>query len=202
MDINIEEKEMIKRKSLIQSLFLAALMISATIGTVNAATVVLDVTTATGITGLDIDPGPDVTLYDVDFVQTTAEALYGIHPATTFPFSLAESSDVNNAILAALDASAATSVGPASGVGNNDTSYAFMYSSADDRGNISFLGHGGSFVFGGAGWGDSSPVTAADTAVLVYADFTPSSVVPVPAAVWLFGSGLLGLIGIARRKAA
>ena len=28
------------------------------------------------------------------------------------------------------------------------------------------------------------------------------SVVPVPAAVWLFGSGLLGLIGIARRKKA
>ena len=26
--------------------------------------------------------------------------------------------------------------------------------------------------------------------------------VPVPAAVWLFGSGLLGLVGIARRKAA
>ena len=28
------------------------------------------------------------------------------------------------------------------------------------------------------------------------------SAVPVPAAVWLFGSGLLGLVGIARRKAA
>ena len=28
-------------------------------------------------------------------------------------------------------------------------------------------------------------------------DFT---VVPVPAAVWLFGSGLLGLVGVARRK--
>ncbi len=27
------------------------------------------------------------------------------------------------------------------------------------------------------------------------------SVVPIPAAVWLFGSGLLGLIGVARRKA-
>ena len=27
-------------------------------------------------------------------------------------------------------------------------------------------------------------------------------VVPVPAAVWLFGTGLLGLIGIARRKKA
>jgi hypothetical protein len=29
-----------------------------------------------------------------------------------------------------------------------------------------------------------------------------SAVVPVPAAVWLFGSGLLGLVGIARRKKA
>ena len=31
--------------------------------------------------------------------------------------------------------------------------------------------------------------------------FTPA-VVPIPAAVWLFGSGLLGLIGVARKKAA
>ena len=33
----------------------------------------------------------------------------------------------------------------------------------------------------------------------VYADWQVSSV-PVPAAVWLFGSGLIGLIGMARRK--
>ena len=31
---------------------------------------------------------------------------------------------------------------------------------------------------------------------------TAYSVVPVPAAVWLFGSGLLGLVGVARRKSA
>ena len=31
---------------------------------------------------------------------------------------------------------------------------------------------------------------------------TSISAVPVPAAVWLFGSGLLGLLGISRRKAA
>ena len=30
---------------------------------------------------------------------------------------------------------------------------------------------------------------------------TVTTVVPVPAAVWLFGSGLIGLVGIARRKA-
>jgi len=27
-----------------------------------------------------------------------------------------------------------------------------------------------------------------------------ATVVPIPATVWLFGSGLLGMIGIARRK--
>ena len=29
-----------------------------------------------------------------------------------------------------------------------------------------------------------------------------ATVVPVPAAAWLFGSGLLGLVGVARRKVA
>ena len=32
------------------------------------------------------------------------------------------------------------------------------------------------------------------------ADFSSASVVPVPAAIWLFGSGFLGLLGIARRR--
>ena len=31
-------------------------------------------------------------------------------------------------------------------------------------------------------------------------DVVPIRAVPVPAAVWLFGSGLIGLMGIARRK--
>lgn len=36
---------------------------------------------------------------------------------------------------------------------------------------------------------------------LAFDNFTPASaVVPIPAAVWLFGTGLIGLIGIARRK--
>lgn len=35
----------------------------------------------------------------------------------------------------------------------------------------------------------------------VYSSIQPSTV-PVPAAVWLFGSGLIGLVGLARRKKA
>lgn len=40
---------------------------------------------------------------------------------------------------------------------------------------------------------------SADT--IIYSSFEVSSV-PVPAAIWLFGSGLLGLVGVARRKKA
>ena len=50
------------------------------------------------------------------------------------------------------------------------------------------------------GFGD-----AFDTLTMAFSDdtgLTPNNVVPVPAAVWLFGSGLLGLVGLARRKAA
>ena len=38
--------------------------------------------------------------------------------------------------------------------------------------------------------------------MLIESGATSFSVVPVPAAVWLFGSGLLGLIGVAKRKSA
>ncbi len=43
--------------------------------------------------------------------------------------------------------------------------------------------------------GDRDCVTSA-----YFAGSMPASPVPVPAAVWLFGSGLLGLIGVARRN--
>jgi len=42
--------------------------------------------------------------------------------------------------------------------------------------------------------------TAAYGSVTPYLEVT-TTVIPVPAAVWLFGSGLLGLVGIARRRA-
>ena len=43
--------------------------------------------------------------------------------------------------------------------------------------------------------GPESPVTGSTLAIDV-------QVVPVPAAAWLFGSGLIGLVGVARRKRA
>jgi hypothetical protein len=43
-------------------------------------------------------------------------------------------------------------------------------------------------------WNDAGYVVGFD-----YLQYTDTAVVPVPAAAWLFGSGLIGLIGIARR---
>ncbi len=46
---------------------------------------------------------------------------------------------------------------------------------------------------------ESSSASCAAGSFSPYLDITPSAV-PVPAAVWLFGSGLIGLVGIARRR--
>ena len=56
-------------------------------------------------------------------------------------------------------------------------------------------------AFRGISWAD--PLIAAfqiSNSYVVLDDLTFGTVVPVPAAVWLFGSGLLGLVAAARRK--
>lgn len=91
-----------------------------------------------------------------------------------------------------------------------------------DTTTLVFLVGGGSTSDLGQQWNDGSGATgvgfaSGNAAQLLYLDGTsisdshifvassslsikPLSSIPVPAAFWLFGSGLLGLIGIARRK--
>ena len=57
------------------------------------------------------------------------------------------------------------------------------------------LANGGRIEGGFMLTGDIASNFAGDTLIAI-----ASPVVPVPAAVWLFGSGLIGLIGVARRK--
>lgn len=49
--------------------------------------------------------------------------------------------------------------------------------------------------------GNLQPIPASEV-TYVGATLNTAPPVPVPAAVWLFGSGLIGLVGVARRKAA
>ena len=81
----------------------------------------------------------------------------------------------------------------------------------------SIAGANGSFLFAVhiAGFTDQNPLDPVvggtcttldannpDCNLLTSVWVANSAVVPVPAAVWLFGSGLLGLVGVARRKKA
>ena len=51
-----------------------------------------------------------------------------------------------------------------------------------------------SYILGSATW-------AADGSLTITGNGT-SAPVPLPAAVWLFGSGLMGLVGVSRRRKA
>ncbi len=66
----------------------------------------------------------------------------------------------------------------------------------------SFLSLAGTGVLTGGGYESTDATwTFSTTSMTSYSMSVASvAVVPVPAAVWLFGSGLIGLIGIARRK--
>ena len=59
------------------------------------------------------------------------------------------------------------------------------------------------WIFGtGTGFQSQSAKTFNAYALVVHSGDVGVSAVPVPAAVWLFGSGLLGLLGVAKRKRA
>ena len=55
----------------------------------------------------------------------------------------------------------------------------------------------------GGNWHNFQPLeNSGSNEAFLNVDYTIVSAVPVPAAVWLFGSGLIGLVGLARRKKA
>ena len=74
--------------------------------------------------------------------------------------------------------------------------YTFSYTYQTSLGQISVDGDAG-YGDGDSGYASTLPVI---TGLQVFT-LDQAAVVPVPAAVWLFGSGLVGLIGVARRKA-
>ena len=79
-------------------------------------------------------------------------------------------------------------------VGDSLGFFAMQASSTSGLGKISATQFGS--VDGAAAW------TLASNGDLSYSVPAPVSAVPVPAALWLLGSGLIGMVGVARRKSA
>jgi hypothetical protein len=152
---------------------------------------------AIGITDLDVGG----TLYDVLFPERVPAVLvYGEFPGT---FTFTTNGDAEAAVIAvnaALNGASALTVGEDTPLDvSENLSFNIAY---DSSGPSAVLGLA-DFQTGGfaSGWFNSgSGSTSWAGEERTWATFTPAAAVPVPAAVWLFGSGLLGLIGIARRK--
>ena len=180
--------------------------------TAQAATVVLDgsgnVIRVTNLE-LNLDNNAFDGLYNVEFITGTGSLIFGTEPAN-FPFPLAE--DMLAATIQLNDALSGAPVVP-TGAGTVGAerylvpAIEFDFPFPPDFPTVWAAATGQYFDTAGGTWeqcqGDdciSGITVLPPDGVATFATFTPAAVVPVPAAAWLFGSGLLGLIGIARRK--
>jgi hypothetical protein len=134
------------------------------------------------------------TFYNVSFVETTAEDLYGPEPLEFQFFGQLASQAALDATLAALNADVnALTVGD---VADPTFGIAFSLTPSLLGVNLKKGNYVDTQLFTGWITGEEGE-SAAFTSILTYADFQP---VPVPAAAWLFGSALIGLAGIARKR--
>jgi hypothetical protein len=204
--MDVTEEYSMKQEKKLSALAAGAVTMGLMLGAsmAQAETVILEGDTVTRIQNLLVPNSlEEVTPYNVEFRYESGFDVYG-QDLDGFPFVGANAEeDAGLALIAinnALDAH--TPVPSSAGDPSQDIYYIGVEQETEGAaGAIAALG--GEFI-GGAGWEACQPpnciagaaVTQAGD-ILTYADMT---VVPVPAAVWLFGSGLLGLVGISRRK--
>jgi hypothetical protein len=133
--------------------------------------------------------GPGADLLDYDF-----KLYYDFAPGTNTPVGNLGVIDINNAIIAAGGNPAAMTVA------QDSQNLLFTFLSVPVSGVITPPGS----TFDPTTLGEYSFYITATTKTafpaVVGTVGIDVNIVPVPAAVWLFGSGLLGLVGIARRK--
>jgi hypothetical protein len=196
--------------SLTAGVLAAGLLLSTSLA--QAATVITDPTNDANAIGIaDLRLGN--FLFDVEFVVGSAEMTYGSlpnfesDPEGFFNRAVELTALVNDVLNTAPEVK---SVGP-----EGQPVGSFLYGFAKDRGTANYFAFATVGQYSeGEGWilgeGDYNPPPAGGPGFVLTSyelsfetwaryDFK-DVVVPIPAAVWLFASGLLGLIGVARQK--
>jgi len=169
-----------------------------------------------GATGVDVNG----VLYDVSFQDGTCPELYnGCDQDSDFPFSNPQN-DVTLGLaanlalldqvlidspLGAFDSAPELTNGCFATDGCQLNTPLFLSQGGTGLGILWIFNRDDNDVDTGTGSGGGS--VAFDTSIgfpdsNVYVIWSQSSAVPIPATIWLFGSGLLGLVGVARRKKA
>lgn len=179
-----------------------AIAVLAFAGTATAVTVILDGDNVIRIENLEVQLDQGTVLYNVDFITSSGDNLYGSDPAS-FDFPLAE--DAATAIIQVNNALNLNDPIP-NGAGPLGTDQYFIPGLERTRLGITAWGAfgGENLGLGGLNAWDACEVDCLGSGIAIlfpdevvtYAKFT---VVPVPAAVWLFGSAL-GLLGWVRRR--
>lgn len=196
----------INRRRYVPAIVAGSLFISLIIGAsaAQAATVLANGSQAYRIENLEVTSGMSlVGIFNVDFLVTSAEAIYG-SPNPNFDFPTQDSAEAGrDAILAALNdyndeqiilENRVVTVGPKSGIFKPNffkIGFAWDEKELTNIETVDGIYRDPSWVSAGV-----DPIVVID-GTLLYAKFTP---VPVPAAVWLFGSALLGLISLRRKQ--
>jgi hypothetical protein len=188
-----------KIRNIVNSLLLAGLLLGSNVA--SAATVNIDGSgNVLSITNLFFAFDQNSGFYDVNFVRDTASNLYGEN-LNNLPFDLNE-----EAVVALAQVRAELNVTNPVPPGASTDGTEFFWIGVDEENDL--LAAIGAEFFTGLPdeWNNCETGCAAGgrplnpLAVETYATFSPS-VIPVPAAVWLFGSAL-GLLGWLRRKSA
>lgn len=127
---------------------------------------------------------------------------HGPMQLSNFPNGINETNRYDDIVLNVMSGYEITSLGYWNGDGQADTLVITIYDALDN-----VLGTVGAFKGTFAGFVSDVPISrvvfdgnTGDGWNHLDGLQTNATVVPVPTAVWLFGSGLLGLIGLARRK--
>lgn len=177
-----------------RALLLAATISAGMLSTTSsyAATVVGPVDSINGINGLAFSDNSQTYNLSVSFMSGSYNSVFS-NSTPTFENNQTGGLAATLAIIDALNAAHVTNMAGGS-------SFYVPTAGLNQSGNF------GMYMFYPNGvqlWNQGTYVSPSYTANLSFnfAVFTPAPI-PVPAAAWLLGSGLLGLVGVARRKAA